>query len=216
MPDDLLAIFNKLCKESHFKPTEAANQALHHLLSDLYDRRDETFGNARLVRNLFEKTIERQANRLAVIATLTDEVLTTILPEDIPTRDTVLPQEALRSPKPTTAAVPEPTQVIPSVQDGVGQLSTLINQALQPQGITAFVALHQRCLQVMFEAEPVPNLDQMIALMNKVLKRMKPGAIAQLRLFGRQPEAELPTWTWEFLIPAENGEMSNLPNHDAK
>ncbi|PSB35268.1 AAA family ATPase [Stenomitos frigidus ULC18] len=87
-PDELVAIFNKLCKDSHFKATEAANQTLFTLLNSLYDRRDQTFGNARLVRNLFEKTIEQQANRLAVITLLTDEVLTTIQAEDIPSVET--------------------------------------------------------------------------------------------------------------------------------
>lgn len=84
MPDELVAIFNKMCRDSHFHPTEEANQTLKQLLTELYEQRDRTFGNARLVRNLFEKTIERQANRLAVINTLTDDILTTILPEDIP------------------------------------------------------------------------------------------------------------------------------------
>lgn len=94
-PDELVAIFNKLCKDSHFKATDAANQKLHTLLTDLYMDRDATFGNARLVRNIFEKTIERQANRLAVINTLTDEVLTTIQPEDIPPVETVVPKQDL-------------------------------------------------------------------------------------------------------------------------
>lgn len=83
-PDELVAIFNKFCKDSHFEPTEAASQKLYDLFNYLYDRRDRTFGNARLARNLFEKTIEQQANRLAVMPSLTKEVLTTILPEDIP------------------------------------------------------------------------------------------------------------------------------------
>ncbi|QZZ19587.1 AAA family ATPase [Leptothermofonsia sichuanensis E412] len=83
-PDELVAIFNKFCKDSHFEPTEAASQKLYDLFNHLYDRRDRTFGNARLARNLFEKTIEQQANRLAVMPSLTKEVLTTILPEDIP------------------------------------------------------------------------------------------------------------------------------------
>jgi Holliday junction resolvasome RuvABC ATP-dependent DNA helicase subunit len=84
IPDELLGIFNKLCKDSHFKTTEAANEKLRALFTELYNNRDRTFGNARMARNLFEKTIEQQANRLAVIATLTDELLTTIEAEDIP------------------------------------------------------------------------------------------------------------------------------------
>jgi hypothetical protein len=83
-PAELTAIFTKLCDKSHFQPTPEALVKLQELLEKLYLNRDRTFGNARLVRNLFEKTIERQANRLAVLSSLPDEILTTLLPEDIP------------------------------------------------------------------------------------------------------------------------------------
>ncbi len=82
-PDDLLKIFNKLCADSHFQMTDTANAELLKLLTHLYESRDRTFGNGRLVRNLFEKIVEEQANRLAGIAVLSDEKLTTLLPEDV-------------------------------------------------------------------------------------------------------------------------------------
>ena len=85
-PEELTAIFNKLCSKSHFTLTPEALTQLQTLFERLYLNRDRTFGNARLVRNLFEKTIERQANRLAILSSLPDEVLTTLLPEDIPTQ----------------------------------------------------------------------------------------------------------------------------------
>ncbi|MBW4517583.1 MAG: AAA family ATPase [Timaviella obliquedivisa GSE-PSE-MK23-08B] len=85
-PEELTAIFKKLCAKSHFTLTPEAQTQLQTLLERLYLNRDRTFGNARLVRNLFEKTIERQANRLAILSSLPDEVLTTLLPEDIPTQ----------------------------------------------------------------------------------------------------------------------------------
>lgn len=84
-PEEMLEIFAKMCSKSHFYLTPAAREKLQTLFEDLYDNRDRTFGNARLVRNLFEKSIERQANRLAVMTDLSDELLTTLLPEDIPT-----------------------------------------------------------------------------------------------------------------------------------
>jgi SpoVK/Ycf46/Vps4 family AAA+-type ATPase len=83
-PEELLAIFESFCKKSHFKLTDATRDKLRNLFGELYDNRDRTFGNARIVRNLFEKSIERQANRLAVLSSFTDEILTTLLPEDIP------------------------------------------------------------------------------------------------------------------------------------
>lgn len=83
-PEELLAIFEKMCGKSHFHLTPATREKLRLLFAELYANRDQTFGNARVVRNLFEKSIEKQANRLAVLSSLNDEVLTTLLPEDIP------------------------------------------------------------------------------------------------------------------------------------
>ena len=85
-PDELLSIFEKFCSKSHFKLTDATRDRLKALFTSLYSKRDRSFGNARIVRNLFEKSIERQANRLAVLSDFTDELLTTLLPEDIPSQ----------------------------------------------------------------------------------------------------------------------------------
>jgi AAA lid domain-containing protein len=52
----------------------------------LFDARDESFGNARLARNIFERTINNQANRIISLANLTDEVLCTLEATDIPTK----------------------------------------------------------------------------------------------------------------------------------
>ncbi|MBW4652792.1 MAG: AAA family ATPase [Kaiparowitsia implicata GSE-PSE-MK54-09C] len=83
-PEELLGIFEILCKKSHFHLTSDAKSRLTHLFEELYMVRDRTFGNGRLVRNLFEKTIEKQANRLAVLSSLTDDILTTLEADDIP------------------------------------------------------------------------------------------------------------------------------------
>ena len=44
---------------------------------------DEHFGNGRLVRNAFENTIRRLANRIVAISPLTRELLTTVEPTDL-------------------------------------------------------------------------------------------------------------------------------------
>jgi Holliday junction resolvasome RuvABC ATP-dependent DNA helicase subunit len=205
-PEELVAIFDKLCRDSHFKVTDAANQKLTDLFTKLYFDRDETFGNARLARNLFEKTIEQQANRLAVITSLTDEVLTTILPEDIPSAEAVTPREAM-SPDDAAEATSPPERVDdrssikPASQIDVAQLATLMNQALQPKGITARVSLRDSALQVMFEANPIPNEQQMSQFMNKVLQRVQPGIVSQVRLYGRQIGDEFPAWNRQLTLP---------------
>jgi stage V sporulation protein K len=82
---ELLAIFEKLCQENHFELKSEAKQVLFDKFTNLYSNRDKTFGNGRLVRNLFEKTIEKQANRLVKIssASISKKMMMTILPEDI-------------------------------------------------------------------------------------------------------------------------------------
>jgi hypothetical protein len=47
------------------------------------EAKDEHFGNARLVRNLYEKAVTRLADRIAGIAPLTKDLLTRIEPEDL-------------------------------------------------------------------------------------------------------------------------------------
>jgi AAA+ superfamily predicted ATPase len=84
-PSELVAIFESMARKSHFNLTPEAQDKLRQLLETLYANRDKNFGNARLVRNLFEKSVERQANRLAVLSDFTDDLLTTLIPADIPT-----------------------------------------------------------------------------------------------------------------------------------
>jgi len=61
---------------------EAAEQVKDYL-TRLYERRDDNFGNARDVRNLFEKIVAAQANRVAAMETPNDEDIATILPSDL-------------------------------------------------------------------------------------------------------------------------------------
>ncbi len=46
--------------------------------------RDETFGNARAARNLFEATVSKQANRLVSLPRVDKEILSTVEAADIP------------------------------------------------------------------------------------------------------------------------------------
>jgi stage V sporulation protein K len=82
-PNELLNIFEKICEQNHFYLTEQSQKTLLNKLNDLYVSRDKKFGNGRLVRNIFEKTIEKQANRLVKISGVSKEMMMKILPEDI-------------------------------------------------------------------------------------------------------------------------------------
>ena len=64
--------------------TDPARKKLLELLRKLYEQRTKNFGNGRLVRNLFERIIEKQANRIADITPLTEKILCSITKQDIP------------------------------------------------------------------------------------------------------------------------------------
>ncbi|MBN1522988.1 MAG: AAA family ATPase [Spirochaetales bacterium] len=83
-PEELIKIFEIFCKNAAYKITKTAKSKLLELLKTLYLKKDRMFGNGRLVRNIFEKVIENQANRLVKISALTDEVLSTFQTADIP------------------------------------------------------------------------------------------------------------------------------------
>ena len=203
-PGELVAIFKKMCKDSHFSPTEEANQKLKTLLTELYENRDRTFGNGRLVRNLFEKTIEQQANRLAVINTLTDEILTTILPEDIPAANVVDPRQAMRAPVPTANVADQDADSSAAATPAsnpeamVDQLTTLMLQSLKPMGVIAKLRMMGDRLQVIFEGDPAPDPVEMSALTVSLLKRVSWQPISQIQLYGRLPNADFPDWNREF------------------
>ena len=58
-------------------------QSLKDLMNQAYNRRGKDFGNARYVRNFFEKCVEEQANRLAESSTYGKEELLTLTKEDL-------------------------------------------------------------------------------------------------------------------------------------
>jgi predicted Zn finger-like uncharacterized protein len=86
-PGELGRIFQSFCDKNHYQVPAATQARLLIGLKYLYDRRNEHFGNARLVRNTFERTIRRLANRIAAVAPLTHELLTVLEPSDIELAD---------------------------------------------------------------------------------------------------------------------------------
>ena len=69
-PEELLNIFESICQQHRFQLSEQAKEALLEKLTCLYANKNKSFGNARLVRNLFEKTVEKQANRLIKLGSM--------------------------------------------------------------------------------------------------------------------------------------------------
>lgn len=83
-PEELLLIFKKMIKDGSYTITPGGEIKLLSLLTTQFNNKDKTFGNGRLVRNIFEKCVERQANRLASLSSFTDSDLISLEESDIP------------------------------------------------------------------------------------------------------------------------------------
>lgn len=83
-PAQLTTIFELFCTKSEFRMTPRTREKVLGVFQIFHEVRDETFGNARLARNLFEQTVNRQANRIISIPSITEQILSTIEAVDIP------------------------------------------------------------------------------------------------------------------------------------
>ncbi|MBC7523534.1 MAG: AAA family ATPase [Flavobacterium sp.] len=81
---ELTEIYKRIADKSGFILKEEAQKRLNNLFENLCSTKDDKFGNARLARNIFEKTFEKHANRTSTIAPITRDILTTIEEVDIP------------------------------------------------------------------------------------------------------------------------------------
>ena len=63
----LMEIFRSLCRKNGYSLTGEAEDYARGLFTRLYEQRDENFGNARDVRNVFERAVARQSDRVAAL-----------------------------------------------------------------------------------------------------------------------------------------------------
>ena len=80
--DEMMAIFDMRCSQNGYTLSDDARDLLRSLLA-LYSLDVKGFGNARGVRNLFERAVSAQANRLATDPEITKEDLMLLTADDI-------------------------------------------------------------------------------------------------------------------------------------
>ena len=81
-PEELVQIFEMQCKKGCYTMEEDTRQAVQAYLRAA-DTDPAAFGNARGVRNLFEKVLSAQANRLAAMDAVSREELMKLTPSDV-------------------------------------------------------------------------------------------------------------------------------------
>ena len=80
--DELSQIFLLNAKKNEYTLTNEVKSYLRSKLEDVVTNKPKDFGNARYVRNLFEKVVEDQANRLSTQPEITRQMLREIKQED--------------------------------------------------------------------------------------------------------------------------------------
>lgn len=83
-PRQLTRIFQNFCRKADFQLSPDAEKELAGVFELLSTSRDETFGNARLARNLFETAVNKQANRIVSLPLIDKTILAAIEAADIP------------------------------------------------------------------------------------------------------------------------------------
>jgi len=80
---ELVEIFKSNLKKNKYKIKKDAFTELQNVIGQAVSHRDKYFGNARYVRNLFEKVVQCQANRLAALPYIDNDQLSIITLDDI-------------------------------------------------------------------------------------------------------------------------------------
>lgn len=81
--EELLEIYKRNLKKHKYTLSTEAEAIISTYLTNAVANKDTNFGNARFVRNLFERTLENQAMRLATIGHLTSQMLCEISIDDV-------------------------------------------------------------------------------------------------------------------------------------
>ncbi len=83
-PEELLEIFHRMAAQSGLVCAPEAEKKVLAICQSLHAARNEQFGNAREMRNLFESAVRNQSTRLVASGQCDRDALTTLLPEDLP------------------------------------------------------------------------------------------------------------------------------------
>ena len=95
---------------------------------------------------------------------------------------------------------PNQQQILAMAKQGNPKaIAILINQLLQPKGITATAGFKDGCLHVILESAPAPNQQDMATYIYKKLCTLKAKFINNVKIHGRELGNKTVIWTQEFV-----------------
>lgn len=80
---ELMEIFDYMCSSSSYEIDSEGRKALNTHLKEILKDKNEYFGNARMIRNIFEKSISFQANRVMAMEQYDIKILSLLTKADI-------------------------------------------------------------------------------------------------------------------------------------
>ena len=80
--DELIEIFYNMCKTHSYKLDLEADAYLKEVIENMIANKNANFGNGRVIRNIFEKVITYQSNRIVNIPSIKEEEMITIKKAD--------------------------------------------------------------------------------------------------------------------------------------
>lgn len=83
-PEELFEIFKNFCSQEEYILDDEASKLIKKIIFNMYNNRNEKFGNGREIRNLFENIVTLQSRRVSSIANPTKKDLMTITYKDLP------------------------------------------------------------------------------------------------------------------------------------
>ncbi|MDQ2099556.1 MAG: hypothetical protein QQW96_18145 [Tychonema bourrellyi B0820] len=95
---------------------------------------------------------------------------------------------------------PNQQQILAMAKQGNPKaIAILINQLLQPKGITAIAGFKDGCLHVIVESAPAPNQQDTATYIYKKLCTLKAKFINNVKIYGRELGNKTILWTQEFV-----------------
>ena len=94
------------------------------------------------------------------------------------------------------------------VQTDANAIAALLNESLQPQGITAKAVLKDVCLQIMLESAQVSDQNLVVPLIRNHLITLNIQSCQKVKIYGRQTGEDFPDWQHEFDLKEQINPLS--------
>jgi hypothetical protein len=100
----------------------------------------------------------------------------------------------------------QPSLLAQAKQGDAKAIATLLNQKLQPKGITAKASIKNSCLHIMLEAAKTPRQQPLVDFIRKGLAGLTVDSWCAVKVYGRRAGEEIPDWVEEFKIRRETNQ----------